>query len=102
MDYRASNKIAIKNRFPMPKVKDLSDKLQGATYFCRIDLKSGYHQIRIVPQDIHKMAFHTMFGLFEYLVMSFGLTNAPVTFNGMMITCLDCIEAIQEYSLTMS
>ena len=69
VDYRALNKITIKNRFTVPRVEDLFDKLEGAIYFSRIDLKidlkSGYHQIRIVPQDIHKMAFCTTFGLFN-------------------------------------
>ena len=87
VDYRALNKSTIKNHFPVPHIKDIFDKLQGSSYFSRIDLKSGYHQIRIVPEDIHKTAFHTSFGLYEFLVMPFCRTNALTTFDRLM----DCI-----------
>ncbi|MCO5566457.1 hypothetical protein L7F22_020134 [Adiantum nelumboides] len=84
VNYRALNKITIKNTFHKPQVEDIFDKLQGSTYFSRIDLKSGYHQIRIVDEDIIKAAFRTTFCLYEYLVMPFGSINAPTTFNCMM------------------
>ncbi|MCO5589245.1 hypothetical protein L7F22_043211 [Adiantum nelumboides] len=84
VDYRTLNRITIKNRFLVPRIEDLFDKLQGSTYFSRIDHESGYHQIRIVNEDIVKIAFCTTFGPYEYIVMPFGLTNAPATFNHMM------------------
>ena len=79
MEYRTLNKITINNGFPIIKIEDLFDKLQGYLYISRIDLKSG-----ILPHDVHKIALFTIFGFFEYLVMPFGLTNAPITFNKMM------------------
>ena len=68
----------------VPQIEDIFDRLQGSSYYSRIDLKSGYHQIRIVSEDIHKTAFCTTFVLYEFLVMPFGLANAPATFNRMM------------------
>ena len=84
VDYCALNKNFIKNCFPVPRIEDLFDRLQGSSYFSRIDLKSVYHQVRIVPEDVHKMGFQTMFGLYDFLVIPFGLTNALATFNQMM------------------
>src|SRR3954467_14490175 len=84
VDYRSRNDVTIKNKYPLPVINDLFDQLEGACVFYKIDLRSGYHQVKIREKDIPKTAFTTRYGLYEYTVMSFGLTNAPVYFMNMM------------------
>jgi hypothetical protein len=93
VDYQSLNEVTIKNKYPLPRIEELFDQMKGASVFSKIDLRSGYHQLKIRESDIPKTAFHTRYGLYEYTVMSFGLTNAPTYFmyliNKVFIEYLD-------------
>ena len=98
VDYRGLNHVTIKNKYPLPRIDALFDELKGDNVFSKIDLQSGCHQLRIKVEDIEKTAFSTRYGHYEYVVMSFGLTNAPAVFieamNRMLHPYLDVFVVV--------
>ena len=84
IDYRKLNKFIVKNKYPLPRIDELFDQMKGSKVFSKIDLRYGYHKVRIKEEDINKIAFRTRYGHYEFVVMPFGLTNASVVFMCLM------------------
>jgi hypothetical protein len=103
MDYRSLNEVTIKNKYPLPRIEDLFDQMKGASVFSKDDLRPGYHQLKIWESDIPKTAFCTQYGLYEYTVMSFGLTNAAAYFMYIMNKVfMEYLDKLWSLSMTFS
>ena len=87
IDYRQLKKVTIKNKYPIPQIGDLFDHLQGESYFSKINLRSGYHQLWVIGEDLPKTSFQTRYGNYEFLVMSFGVSYSSTTFMDLMNRC---------------
>ena len=103
IDYRQLNKVTVKNKYPLPIINDLFDQMKGAKVFSKIELRSIYHEVRIKDEDIHKTAFKIRYGHYEFVVVPFGLTNAPATFMCLMNSVFNrYLDKFFLYSLMMS
>jgi hypothetical protein len=101
VDYRSLNDVTVKNKYTLPRIEDLFDQMRRARVFSKIDLRSGYHQVKIRPLDIPKTTFSTRYGLYEFTVMSFGLTNAPTYFMNLKNKVFMIRTDLSWFSLTI-